>query len=390
MSEIQTLLSLAGRQNWQQIIAAEHLKPKKLILLHSLDPEESKQPASRLKKFFDRTNLVPKGGTQLVQIPHDDPEGIIAVLDKIRAENAQSNLVLNFTGGNKLMATVAARWAERSNVQNFYLERGNRELTWLEKDASDVRSESINLENLNQLDPVAVVRCHLQASEIEREGELITLNEKGASISDREFEASLTSPSSVMELLHVVGETLDAPSKGDSLEYATALVLLKLGISRIRRSLRLKPKSAQEVSTRNPHAEIDLIFIHAGRLWVVDCKDRQKQEYFAGQLGDEIRGSGCSLSDTGHNLLKRIKSILAIGDTKALKEDLLAATETGGLLGKVICVRKSKIDIEAKIWGDRNGINFIDKSELFQQLKRLLYPDSTASKQDLESLRNSF
>ena len=326
----------------------------------------------------------------MVEIPYEKPEGIIASLDGIKAEHENSELVLNFTGGNKLMAAVAASWAERAGVKKFYLERDNKKLTWLEKDASRVDFEPIYLEHLNQLDPVDVVRCHLQASEVEREGELISLNEKGETTPDGKLQAILDSPASVKELLDISGTTGDEPAKGDSLEYATALILLKRGVNQIRRSLRLKPKSAHRVSTKNPHAEIDLIFIHAGRLWVVDCKDRQTQENFADKLSAEMRSQGCTLSDSGRELLKRIKSMLAIGDTKALKEDLLAAAEIGGLLGKVICVRKSRINNEAQSWGERNGINFIDKIAMNQQLNRVLNPNQAAAPEDLESLKNSF
>jgi hypothetical protein len=58
------LLSLASRQIWPQVLLVAHLKPERLILLHSADPAESKGPAQRLKRFLDQSGLVPPGQTK--------------------------------------------------------------------------------------------------------------------------------------------------------------------------------------------------------------------------------------------------------------------------------------------------------------------------------------
>jgi hypothetical protein len=127
------LLTLASKQVWPQILAAAHLKPRRVILLHSDDPIESKGPAQRLKVLFEEANLAPQGAVQLETIPHDDFAAIEERFDDIIASHQVnlSDCVVNFTGGNKLMATAVFRRVARRGVHAFYLERGNQ-ITWFE------------------------------------------------------------------------------------------------------------------------------------------------------------------------------------------------------------------------------------------------------------------
>src|SRR5437016_340923 len=106
-----TLLSLASKQIWPHVLSVAHLKPERVFLLHSEDTVESKGPALRLKRFFDDSGLVPRGATHLETIPHDDFSAIESRFDEIIPKN-QLNLeecLVNFTGGNKLMATAVFR-----------------------------------------------------------------------------------------------------------------------------------------------------------------------------------------------------------------------------------------------------------------------------------------
>ncbi len=130
------LLSLASRQVWPQILAVAHLKPETVVLLHSAERDHSETPATHLRKFFGRTGLVSPGRAQLERIPHDDFVAVEKYLARIAGRLKagkdcpdQSEWALNFTGGNKLMAMAAFRWALQNGIRSFYLERGNR-LTW--------------------------------------------------------------------------------------------------------------------------------------------------------------------------------------------------------------------------------------------------------------------
>jgi len=50
-----TLLSLASKQIWPQVLAVAHVKPERLVVLHSEDIPESKGPAQRLNLEHKRS-----------------------------------------------------------------------------------------------------------------------------------------------------------------------------------------------------------------------------------------------------------------------------------------------------------------------------------------------
>ena len=384
-----TLLSLASRQIWPHILAVAHLKPSRLILLHSDDGDESKRPAQRLKKFFDdRSQIIGRGSTRLQRIPHDDFSAVERGLGELEKHlMTGADCTLNFTGGNKLMATAAFRWATAHRVRSFYLERGNL-LTWFEPSDHGLatRREKLDGRITNSLDPVALLRCQLLASEVEREGEKLTLSESGKALSESDFQTRLRS-GSINELMDKVGYADRENKKGDTLELVTAAALLKLGVAEVRRSLRLKVNTPSGISSRLPHAEIDLLFNWNGRLWLVDCKDRISEEKLVQQLRRELR---ISLSGNAAELLLRIEDELKISQTKVLKEDLIAINDIGGLLGQVVCVRKRPLPDEAHAYARRNRIEVIQKEEVFEGFRRLLYPERPPSSDQIAKLEGMY
>ena len=111
------LLSLASKQIWPQVLAVGHLKPERVFLLYSQDANESQGPAQRLKRFFDDSGLVPKGGTRLELIPDADFIAIERRLDGLQTKNQLplADCVVNFTGGNKLMEQGTFNIAEKDD-----------------------------------------------------------------------------------------------------------------------------------------------------------------------------------------------------------------------------------------------------------------------------------
>ncbi len=384
-----TLFSLASKQIWPQVLSVAHLKPERVFLLHSGDPVESKGPAQRLKRFFDRSGLVPKGATSLETISDTDFDAVERRLDELqRAQQLPlSECVVNVTGGNKLMATAAFRWAAR-HAQAFYLERRNQ-LTWFT--ASDgkmmTRTEKIDGNITNALDPVALLRCQLDASEVQRPGQTLELNETGQKLPEVDFYRRIQNGNDAKPLLQILGEADHKAKEGDALELATAAVLLKLGVHRVQRNLRLKAKSTLGVGTRLPHTEIDLLFTWDGRLWLVDCKDRMPVE----DLVENLRRSlPDRLSPNAESLLTRIQEELSISQTKVMKEDLLAVREAGGLLGSVVCIRKAELPEEVLQFARQNQINVIKKNDLVRDLRNLLFPQRPADSGDLAGLAAHF
>jgi hypothetical protein len=170
------------------------------------------------------------------------------------------------------------------------------------------------------------------------------------------------------------------------LEFSTAAALLKLGVHRVQRSLRLKAKSSPDAGTRRPHAEIDLLFTWGGRLWLADCKDRKPAEDLADALKPYLQRP---LTQDASQLFDRIRDELLVGQSRAIKEDLVAVREVGGLLGNVVCVRQADLRAEVLQYARNNGIAVVFKRSLVQDLGSLLFPNQPASMDQLRSLASA-
>jgi hypothetical protein len=118
-------------------------------------------------------------------------------------------------------------------------------------------------------------------------------------------------------------------------------------------------------------------------LWLVDCKDRMPAEDLAERLRRCLPGP---LTATVEELLARIQKELSIGQTKVMKEDLLAVREAGGLLGNVVCVRKAELPEEVLQYARHNGIGVVRKSDLVEGFRTLLFPTRPAGNDDVAGL----
>ena len=341
------LLSLASKQIWPQVLAVAHLKPDLVFLLHSEDTAESKGPAQRLKRFFDDSGLVPKGGTQLEPIPHDDFSAIESRFDEIVARH-QLNLgecVVNFTGGNKLMATAVFRRVARRGLRAFYLERGNL-VTWFEPRDGDMLTTVKPLPTgiTNNLDAAALLSCQFGDDVVQFQGERLTLNEKGAKVVPQDLAAKLQGETRLdsgafdfRKWLLIENPSPRPSNKGDNLEYATACALLMARVPAVRRSVELSTLP----NSQNSEGELDLVFNWNGRLWVVDCKDRVGGETKVEALRTALLSGGGSNRQT-EEWLKSVAEDLKDRDIKILREDLLQIAEVGGLLGCALAVRSAR------------------------------------------------
>jgi hypothetical protein len=374
-----TLLTLASKQIWPQVLAVAHLKPGRVFLLHSDDVVESRGPAERLKRFFDDSGLVPKGGTQLELIPHNDFSRIEERFDEVVARH-QLNLgecIVNFTGGNKLMATAVFRRVARRGVRAFYLERGNM-MTRFEPGDGDLEThaEALSASKTNNLDAAALLACQFGDDVVQFPGERLTLNPKGSRVDGRDLAAKLNGETRLdrgafdfRKWLHIENASPRPPNEGDNLEYGTACALLRAHVPTVRRGVELATLPHSEYS----EGELDLIFNWNGRLWVVDCKDRLGGE----RKVDSLRGvllSGASLSPQTEGLLRSLAADLADRDIKVLREDLLQISEVGGLLGCALAVRSAKPPKQAvEFAASRHPkVEIILKSDLVNRLPAIL------------------
>ena len=383
------LLSLVSRQAWPHILTVARFRPSRLVLLHSKNETESRQPAERLKKFFDGApSLVGSGGVELAEVPDNDFWGIQKRLDELAPSDAPEGAkrLLNLTAGNKLMAFGASRWAEKNGVAYFYLERGDQ-LTLFEPSGRGLSTKTETLDGgiANDLDVLALLRCQLSASEVERPGQRLTLTQRGRGLKEDEFLACVErGDDAVRGLLNVEGTADRRKAEGDALEFVTAAVALKHGATEVRRSLRLRVNSPL---SPNPHQEIDLLFNWGGRLWLVDCKDRVSGSRLVRNLRDALPAPIAQRVD---RLLSRLDDEMKVNPVKALKEDLVANLEVGGLRGKVVCVRRVPLPPEAHPYAKLNGIDVVQMQHLFASFRRMMHPGGPATQGDLEELQRRF
>jgi hypothetical protein len=189
-----TILALASRQIWPHVLTLARYRPGRLVLLHSEEREESWEPAQRLREFLTPNAESGVAVDPLEKVPHDDFNAIKQRMDSIFAEKKlePETTALNFTGGNKLMATAAFEWAKERAVSAFYLERNNR-LLWFRFSNGQTSAESpITLDPAvaNSLDAIELLKCQLGAGVLQSSGQRLLLNEKGNNVPLREITAS--------------------------------------------------------------------------------------------------------------------------------------------------------------------------------------------------------
>lgn len=383
-----TLLSLASKQSWPQVLGFLHLNPRpdRLVLLHTDEEGESAGPARRLKEFFLNQQLLPEGAVELVRVPHDHfgnlVECLAATAERLGLD--ESNCRVHFTGGNKLMALAAAEWCRLAGTPCFYLERDLRVFPFLPRGTDLLPQESFQLDPhlARAIEPLALLRCQLGSAEVIGSGQRLTLNERGRDLPEHEIAPLLRTDGDFRKFLAWdVPEPDDNP--GFALEFATAVALLRLGVPVVQRSVRLVPKVLR--GSRREEGELDLVFNWGGKLWVVDCKDRRSAENKVGQLRTEIHRQ-LTPDNRLTELLDRLGEELRARDLHPLKEDLLAVAEVGGLLGRAICVRRAPLPLQAAEFAKSRKLPVVLKDRLIADLRPILFPNEPASLDQLRSL----
>lgn len=372
-----TLLTLSSRQIWPQVLSTLHLQPSRLVLFHSDEKEESGYPAERLKTLFRGTPWQKPMVVELCRIPHDDFTKIIEAFHSIADGYVLdgSNCCVNLTGGNKLMAMAAVEWCRQTDTPCFYLERNRRLLSFHSKGTDLVphgEPQQLDIHLARELEPIDLLNCQLSDAEVVHPGMRLTLKENGRKAHPNDLLRQFSQGGSVdfRRYLECANQGPSVPENiGDSLEFATALVLLKLGVPVVQRGIHLRPRNNRP-SGRN-EGELDLVFNWKSKLWIVDCKDRLSAGSRIDKLRKELAFS-LNLSPRVSDALDALEEELRNKDLHPLKEDLLSISEVGGLLGKVLCVRREKLPDQAIEYAASRRIEIILKQNLFEDLKRLL------------------
>lgn len=383
-----TLFTFASRQIWPQVLGWLHLQPRpeRLVLFHTDEEGESAGPAKRLRDLFSEQGLLPISHVEFVVVPHDSFGRIIDTIASTaeRHDLDGTRCRFNLTGGNKLMAMAGAEWCRLTDTPAFYLERDLKVFPFQVVQGDLIQQESYKLDPhlAKSLEPLGLLRCQLGNSDVVNSGQQLTLNDKGRELSDEDVSRMIRSGEDLSTcLLWDVPETKD--NHGFALEYATAVVLLRLGVPVVQRSIRLIPKVSRGSGLQE--GELDLVFNWAGKLWVVDCKDRRSAENRVGRLRQEIQSQGISTPRL-EELLNGVADELRERDLHPLKEDLLAVAEVGGLLGKALCVRSRPLPVQALEFANSRGLDVVLKDRLIMDLRSKLFPNEPASMEQLKAL----
>jgi hypothetical protein len=383
-----TLLSLASKQIWPQVLGFLHLAPRpdRVVLFHTGEESESAGPAARLKEFFASQQLLSGNAVELVHVPHDHfgniVEGLAATAERLSLDDSNSRL--HFTGGNKLMAQAAVEWCRLAGTPCFYLERDLRVFPFLPRGTELLAQESFQLNPhlAREIQPLALLRCQLGDAEVVSPGQRLTLNERGRNLPEKELGPLLHKDEDFRKFL--TWDVLETQSNpGFALEFVTALALLKLGVPMVQRSVRLAPKVLR--GSGREEGELDLVFNWAGKLWVVDCKDRRSAESRVDQLRTEIFRQ-VAPDQRLAGLLDKLADELRERDLHPLKEDLLAVAEAGGSLGRAICVRRAPLPVQAAEFALSRKVPVVLKDRLISDLRPILFPNEPASLEQLRSL----
>lgn len=386
MPPARTLISFASRQIWPQVLSVLDQQPDRLLLFHSAEEAESKRPAQRLQELLATSAILHPDNIRLQQAPHDRFQDIVEAVANAAERDSldDTNCIVNLTGGNKLMALAAAEWCRLAGVPCFYLERDLRVFPFQPKGLDLLPQPDYRLDPhlARHLQPLALLRCQLDASEIVSPGQRLQLNEPGRNLPLDNLPALLKQDHDFCPFL-----TWDQPDSetraGDGLEYASAFTLLKLGVPVVQRGIRLSPRVLRGSGLEE--GELDLAFNWSGKLWLVDCKDRKSPQDRLQPLRAELQKQK-PLPPHITQLLDRLAEELREKELKPLKEDLLAISEVGGLLGRAICVRRSPLPPQAEEFARSRNLPVLLKNNLLEGLRPLLFPDAPASLDDLKAL----
>ena len=374
----QVMLSLVSRQIWPHVLSVVEFQPRELILLHSDEKGESQGPAERLKLFISQSNLIASDRIHLECIPHNDYRAFQTRLDAIAIQYSLNpgDCCVNFTGGNKLMATVALEWAERHWMDAFYLERGNELIAFTTNTGGgrNPTRKQLDISKTNGLDAAGLLACQLGEARVVSAKERLVLNERGLKTHLKQIQAEMKPDATLGRSKIDYRHYLDGYDKtaiqeaGFNLEYGCAVVLLKLGVPAVYRSIELKSST---MKGDRLEGELDLVFNWNAKLWVVDCKDKIASETKVDRIRQELV-KHMAPSPNLEQLLKSIENDLREKDLKVLREDLVQVAETGGLLGQALCIRSSKLPPQAVEFAESRHLRIIYKNELEKDLSALL------------------
>lgn len=171
-----TIISLIGEQNLPNLLPILHLKPERVVLVWT---DFTKETAVRLTRLIqDKTEVIP-----LVVDAYDIDKSRQRILDIARSFPA-TDIMVNFTGGTKMMSLAAYQAAIELNAPIFYVQsQGKKTLLYTYK-PEDSRYSQPQAEEIPSLINIAdYLKAHLDEYQV---AGVINSGERG-----RQFEEAV-------------------------------------------------------------------------------------------------------------------------------------------------------------------------------------------------------
>jgi len=379
-----TLLAIVSQQIWPQVIAVAAERPDAVVLLHTDNAAMSQRPAERLTHLLESQGLVRPGQVHLHPIPGADlrqiEDAIASVADTL--ELGPDNCSMHLTGGTKLLSMAAVEWCRNCGNPSFYIDgpAGRQLIVPFHFEAGRIvqkPAKSIPPDTTNAIDPLALLKCQIDAEDVTHDGQTLALSDTGrqrplSTLLQLLEQARDRPPEKAFQLiapLLVIQGPSPEPREGDLLELATAFAVLKSGPTRVQRGVVLMSRNRRNAI--NDSGELDLVFNWNGRLWIVDCKDRIDAEDRVGRLRSQLLSAG-NIAPRVSQLLDRLAGELKDKELKTLKEDLAALADGGGLWGKALIVRREKLPPQAEDYARTRKLAVVLADQLHLQLPGIL------------------
>lgn len=153
-------LCIATGQNLANLIPALQLKASRVVVLETAEMRTS---ASNLKRTLE------SHGIQVERKPFDDstPETIQASAQKIGMENGEGSVILNVTGGHKLMTLAMAKEMEEiaDDLHLLYAETRHQRIDWLKPTPA-----MQDMEDVLKVDDFLLVQGYSRVRSSDRDG----------------------------------------------------------------------------------------------------------------------------------------------------------------------------------------------------------------------------
>lgn len=215
---------------------------------------------------------------------------------------------------------------------------------------------------------------HLHRSEIRRQPRILTLTSHGRQLPLRDalaiLKRSIVSNDERYEPIICPDEKPWRPrfaefdAAGERFELMVALALLKLGVEQVAHRVELSSRDSQ--AREHKHAELDLVFIWPGRLWVVECKDHEKSERKGRRIWDSLKRNVRlkELDVDEQAFVDELGGMIRRRYRKTSKERILAAQECGGALAQVIFTVRGEPSGDVREFAESNRLHIARENAL--------------------------